>query len=183
MDGQRQKIQQRLAFMGAPQGEASRCVQQGTEPSAVKRDTESSAREERLMEEVCERENLVKAWKQVQGNKGSPGVDGKTIDETLDDLREHWPVMREQLLRGTYQPQPVRRVEIQKPGGGVRELGIPTVLDRLIQQAVLQVLQKRWDPTFSEHSYGFRPRRSAHQAVVQAHAYIGYQADWCDFAR
>ena len=177
MDGQRQKIQQRLAFMDEPKSEAPRVAQQGTEPSAVKRDTESPAREERLMEEVCERENFVKAWKQVQGNKGSPGVDGKTIDETLDDLREHWPAIREQLLRGTYQPQPVRRVEIQKPGGGVRKLGIPTVLDRLIQQAVLEVLQKRWDPTFSKHSYGFRPRRSAHQAVAQAQAYIaeGYQ--------
>ena len=177
MDGQRQKIQQRLAFMDEPKSEAPRVAQQGTEPSAVKRDTESPAREERLMEEVCERENFVKAWKQVQGNKGSPGVDGKTIDETLDDLREHWPAIREQLLRGTYQPQPVRRVEIQKPGGGVRKLGIPTVLDRLIQQAVLEVLQKRWDPTFSKHSYGFRPRRSAHQAVAQAQAYI---ADDCN---
>ena len=177
MDGQRQKIQQRLAFMNEPKGEASRGVQQGTEPSAVKRDTESPAREDRLMEEVCERENFVKAWKQVRGNKGSPGVDGKTIDETLDELREHWPVIREQLLRGTYKPQPVRRVKIPKPGGGVRKLGIPTVLDRLIQQAVLQVLQKRWDPTFSQHSFGFRPGRSAHQAVKQAQAYIaaGYQ--------
>ena len=177
MDGQRRKIQQRLAFMDAPKGEAPRVVQQGTEPSAVKRDTESPAREERLMEEVCERDNLVKAWKQVRGNKGSPGADGKTIDETLDDLRERWPAIRDQLLQGTYEPQPVRRVEIPKPGGGVRKLGIPTVLDRLIQQAVLQVLQKRWDRTFSNNSYGFRPGRSAHQAVAQAQAYIteGYQ--------
>ncbi len=168
MDGQRQKIQQRLAFMDAPKGETPRCAQQRTEPSAVKWDTESPAREDRLMEEVCERENFVKAWKQVRGNKGSPGVDGKTIDATLDDLRKHWLTIREQLLRGTYKPQPVRRVEIPKPGGGVRKLGIPTVLDRLIQQAVLQVLQKRWDPTFSKHSFGFRPGRSAHQAVAQA---------------
>lgn len=177
MDGQRQKNQRQLAFMDAPKGEAPKVVQQGTEPSAAKREPESPAREERLMEEVCERNNLVQAWKQVQGNKGSPGVDGRTIDETLDDLREHWPAIREQLLQGTYKPQPVRRVEIPKPGGGVRKLGIPTVLDRLIQQAVLQVLQKRWDPTFSEHSYGFRPGRSAHQAVAQAQAYIaeGYQ--------
>ena len=178
MDGQRQKIQQRLAFMDAPQGETSGYVQQGTEPSAVKWDTESPAREDRLMEEVCERENFVKAWKQVRGNKGSPGVDGKTIDETLDDLRKRWPVIREQLLRGTYKPQPVRRVEIPKPGGGVRKLGIPTVLDRLIQQAVLQVLQKRWDPTFSQHSFGFRPGRSAHQAVAQAQAYIAEGDQW-----
>ena len=118
MDGQRQKIQQKLAFMDEPKGEALRAVQQGTEPSTVKRDTESPAREEQLMEEVCERNNLVKAWKQVQGNKGSPGVDGKTIDETLEDLRKHWPSIREQLLRGTYKPQPVRRVESRSRAAG-----------------------------------------------------------------
>ena len=177
MDGKRQKIQQRLAFRDVSKGEAPRCAQQGTEPSAVKRETESPAPEERLMEEVCERNNLVKAWKRVQGNQGSPGVDGRTIDESWEDLREYWPAIREPLLRGTYKPQPVRRVKIPKPGGGVRKLGIPTVLDRLIQQAVLQVLQKRWDPTFSDHSHGFRPGRSAQQAVAQAQAYIaeGYQ--------
>jgi len=177
MDGKRQKKQRQLAFMDTPEGEAPRVVQQGTESSAVKRDTENPAREERLMEEVCKRDNLVKAWKQVRGNKGSPGVDGRTIDQTLDDLRERWPAIRSQLLQGMYKPQPVRRVEIPKPGGGVRKLGIPAVLDRLIQQAVLQVLQKRWDPTFSNSSYGFRPGRSAHQAVAQAQAYIaeGYQ--------
>ena len=168
MDGKRQKIQQRLAFMNEPEGEA---------PRRVQRETESPAPEVRLMEEVCERENLVQAWKRVQSNKGSPGVDGRTIDESRDDLREHWPAIREQLLRGTYKPQPVRRVEIPKPGGGVRKLGIPTVLDRLIQQAVMQVLQKRWDPTFSSNSFGFRPGRSPHQAVTQAQAYTaeGYQ--------
>ena len=163
--------------MDEPKGEAPRVARQGTEPFAVKREPESPAQEERLMEEVCHRENLVKAWKQVRGNKGSPGVDGKTIDQTLDELREHWPAIREQLLRGTYKPQPVRRVEIPKPAVGVRKLGIPTVLDRLIQQAVAQVLQMRWDPTFSQHSFGFRPGRSAQQAVAQAQAYIaeGYQ--------
>jgi RNA-directed DNA polymerase len=178
MDGQRRKIQLRLAFRDEPKSEARRNLPQGLEPSAVKREPESPAREDRLMEEVCERDNLVKAWKQVRGNKGSPGVDGKSIDKTLDDLREHWPAIREQLLQGTYKPQPVRRVEIPKPGGGVRKLGIPTVLDRLIQQAVLQVLQKRWDPTFSSNSYGFRPGRSAHQAVEQAQAYIAEGHQW-----
>ena len=95
-----------------------------------------------------------------------------TIDDAKDYLREHWPSIRSQLLEGTYQPQPVKRVEIPKPDGGVRKLGVPCVVDRLIQQALLQVLQKRWDPTFSEHSYGFRPGRSAHQAVAQAQRYI-----------
>ncbi len=127
MDGKRQKNQLKLAFMDAPKGEAPRRARQETEPSAVKREPQSPAREDRLIEEVCERDNFVKAWKQVRDNKGSPGVDGKTIDETLDDLREHWPIIREQLLRGTYQPQPVRRVEIPKPGGGVRKLGIPSL--------------------------------------------------------
>ena len=103
---------------------------------------------------------------------GSPGVDGMTIDAAKDYLREHWPNIRSQLLRGTYQPLPVKRVEIPKPDGGIRKLGVPCVVDRLIQQALLQVLQKRWNPTFSEHSYGFRPGRSAHQAVAQAQRYI-----------
>ena len=153
-------------------GEASDADRQGTEPLVAKRTPESPALEERLMEEMCERENLERAWKRVRENKGSPGVDGMTIDDSVAYLREHWPTIREQLLAGTYQPQPVKRVEIPKPDGGVRKLGIPCVVDRLIQQALLQVLQKRWDPTFSEHSYGFRPGRSAHQAVAQAQHYV-----------
>jgi RNA-directed DNA polymerase len=124
------------------------------------------------MEEVCQRDNLFEALRRVKANRGSPGVDGMTTDELPDYLREHWPDIREQLLNGTYQPQAVERVEIAKPDGGVRKLGIPTVLDRFIQQAVLQVLQGRWDRTFSEHSFGFRPGRSAHQAVAKAQAYI-----------
>jgi RNA-directed DNA polymerase len=108
------------------------------------------------MEEVCERENCWQAYKRVKANQGSPGIDGLKVGELSGYLKQHWPSVREQLLRGTYQPQPVRRVEIPKPDGGVRKLGIPTVLDRFIQQAVMQVLQRRWDPTFSEHSHGFR---------------------------
>src|SRR6516225_3087110 len=145
---------------------------QRTEPFVAKPAPESSAVTEQLMEEVCNRENLVRAWKRVRQNKGGPGVDGMTIDDAKDYLREHWPSIRSQLLAGTYQPQPVKRVEIPKPDGGVRKLGVPCVVDRLIQQALLQVLQGQWDPTFSEHSYGFRPGRSAHQAVAQAQQYI-----------
>nr|WP_269447532.1 group II intron reverse transcriptase/maturase [Caballeronia udeis] len=130
------------------------------------------------MEEVCERENLKRALKRVKSNKGAPGVDGMTVHALPAYLREHWPSIRASLLEGTYKPQPVRRVEIPKPdGAGVRKLGIPSALDRFIQQAVLQVLQKQWDPTFSDSSYGFRPGRSAHQAVAQAQNYIqaGYR--------
>ena len=130
------------------------------------------------MEEVCERENLKEALRQVKGNKGSAGVDGITVSQLTDYLKQHWPVIREQLLNGTYEPKPVRRVEIPKPDGGVRKLGIPTVLDRFIQQAVMQVLQRQWDSTFSEHSYGFRPRRSAHQAIAQAQQYIAAGYGW-----
>ena len=133
---------------------------------------ESPATTMHLMEEVCERENLVRAWQRVRENKGAPGVDGMTIDDAKAYLREHWPSVRSQLLEGTYQPQPVKRAEIPKPDGGVRKLGVPCVVDRLIQQALLQVLQPRWDPTFSEHSYGFRPGRSAHQAIAQAQRYV-----------
>jgi RNA-directed DNA polymerase len=127
---------------------------------------------ELLMEEVCQRSNLEEALRRVRANRGSPGVDGITVNGLVEHLKQHWPAIREQLLQGTYQPQPVKRVEIPKPDGGVRKLGIPTALDRFIQQAVLQVLQKRWDPTFSPHSYGFRPRRSAHQAVAAAQGFI-----------
>lgn len=125
-----------------------------------------------LMEAVVERRNLQAALKRVKQNKGSPGIDGMTVGELSDHLRVHWPRLREQLLAGTYQPQPVRRQTIPKSGGGERELGIPTVLDRFIQQAVLQVLQPRFDPTFSQHSHGFRPRRSAHDAVREAQRYV-----------
>ncbi len=175
MSGKRRKIQYtqlRLAFAMESRGETLDAVRQGTEPLTAKRTPESPAAEELLMEEVCDRKNLEIAWKRVRANKGSPGVDGLTIDETLGYLWEHWPTIREQLLGGTYAPQPVRRVEIPKPDGGVRKLGVPCVVDRLIQQALLQVLQKQWDPTFSEHSYGFRPGRSAHQAVAQAQSYV-----------
>ena len=117
-----------------------------------------------LMERVCERRNLQGALKRVRQNAGSPGIDGMTVEGLSGYLRVHWPRLREELLDGRYQPQPVRRVAIPKPGGGERELGIPTVLDRFIQQALLQVLQPLIDPTFSEASYGFRPGRSAHDA-------------------
>ena len=128
------------------------------------------------MEEVLERDNLRKALRRVKSNKGSPGIDGMSVWQLPGYLKEHWQEVHEQLLRGAYKPQPVKRVEIAKPGGGVRKLGIPTVLDRFIQQALLQVLQKYWDSTFSEHSFGFRPKRSAHQAVAcaQQHLADGY---------
>ena len=124
------------------------------------------------MEAIVEGENLKQALAQVKRNKGAAGIDGMSVDELAAYLKKHWPMIRAQLLEGTYKPQPVRRVEIPKASGGTRPLGIPTVLDRFIQQAVMQVLQADWDGTFSEMSFGFRPGRSAHQAVEQAQAYI-----------
>jgi RNA-directed DNA polymerase len=173
-----QYLQLPLAFMTESRGEPLDAAYEGTESPAAKQEPQNPAIGKSLIEEVCERENLEQAWQQVRSNQGSPGVDGRTIDETRDYLREHWPTIRERLLNGTYEPQPVRRVEIAKPDGGMRKLGIPTVLDRLIQQAILQVLQRRWDPTFSEHSYGFRPGRSAHQAVAQAQSYVAEGYEW-----
>ena len=172
MSTKRQKIQLELAFSGDGGGETSSALDEGTEVFLANRVTESPECTEQLMEEVVERGNLKQALKRVQSNKGGPGIDRMTVEELPAHLKVHWETIREQLLQGTYRPQPVKRVEIPKPGGGVRKLGIPSVLDRFVQQAVLQVLQGRWDPTFSEHSFGFRPGRSAHQAVAQAQRYV-----------
>jgi len=179
MSDKRQKNQLELAFMDESRSEAPRVSREGTESLAARRGTESLAIGEQLMEEVCERENCKQALARVKANKGSAGVDGMTVHELPEFLKQHWPTIREQLLSGTYKPQPVRRVEIPKPdGGGVRKLGIPSVLDRFIQQAVMQVLQRKWDRTFSDHSYGFRPGRSAHQAVAAAQQYIAAGYRW-----
>ena len=169
----RQNIQTELDFSLTPTGEAREAGREETETLPVVSDPESPASTNRLMEAVCERENLKEALRRVKANKGSAGVDGMTVGGIADYLKQHWPAIREQLLSGTYTPQPVRRMEIPKPDGeGMRKLGIPTVLDRFIQQAVMQVLQRRCDRTFSERSYGFRPGRSVQQAVAQAQQYI-----------
>src|SRR6266853_3769192 len=181
MSGQRQKNrpeQGELAFPTGSRSEAPKTDGKGTETLMAKRRPESLAETERLMEEVCEWENCKQALQRVKANKGSPGVDGMTVEELPDYLKQHGPEIGEQLRNGTYQPQPVRRVKIPKPDGGVRNLGIPSVLDRFVQQAVLQVLQKRWDPTFSEHSHGFRPGHSARQAVREAQQYIAEGHGW-----
>src|ERR1700689_5679349 len=174
----RQNFQTELDFSPTPAGEAREAGREETESSPVVNDPESPASTNRLMEEVCERENLKEALRRVKANKGSPGVDGITVNQLDDYLKQHWPAIREQLLSGTYRPKPVKRVEIPKPDGGVRKLGIPTVLDRFLQQAVMQVLQQRWDPEFSDHSYGFRPGRSAHQAIAKAQQYIAAGCSW-----
>src|SRR5512133_2097873 len=179
-DDKQQNIQLELDFSSVLTGEARDAGREGPESSGAMNGAENPASTNRLMEEVCERENLKAALRQVKANKGSPGVDGMTVGGITDYLKQHWPAIREQLLNGTYEPKPIKRVEIPKPdGGGVRKLGIPSVLDRFIQQAVLQVLQRQWDRTFSDHSYGFRPGRSAHQAVAQAQQYIAEGHGWC----
>ena len=146
----------------------------GEAPPVRQRDGNSGSP---LLEQALTRENMERAWKRVSANKGSAGVDGRSVSETGVYLRAHWPRLKAQVLEGTYRPSPIRRVEIAKPEGGVRELGIPTVTDRLIQQALLQVLQPLIDPGFSEHSYGFRPGRRAHDALLGAQAYVqaGYR--------
>jgi RNA-directed DNA polymerase len=178
MSEKRQKNQLVLAFTEVSRSEAPRDSGEGTETLMAKRAAESMAISEQLMEAVCERKNCRQALARVKSNKGSAGIDGMTVEQLPAYLKQHWPTIREQLLRGTYKPQPVKRVEIPKPDGGMRKLGIPTVLDRFIQQAVMQVLQRSWDRTFSAHSYGFRPGRSAHQAVSQAQQYIADGYGW-----
>ena len=172
-----QKNQVDLASKAVAKGETPNPVQRGTKAIPANSRPESPVETE-LMEEVVNRENLFKALHRVKANAGAPGVDGMTVQELPDFLRQHWPRLKEELLKGIYQPQPVRRVVIAKPDGGSRNLGIPSALDRFIQQATLQVLQKRWDRTFSDHSYGFRPGRSAHQAVARAEDYVKEGFTW-----
>src|SRR5437660_3312646 len=168
-----------LAFAVESRSDAPTATEEGTETPVAKRKSESLAGTERLMEEVCGLENCKQALQRVKANKGSPGVDGMTVEELPEYLKQHGLEIGGQLRNGTYQPRPVKRVEISKPDGqGMRELGIPCVLDRFVQQAVLQVLQKRWDPTFSEHSHGFRPGRSAQQAVQEAQQHIAGGHRW-----
>jgi RNA-directed DNA polymerase len=155
----------------ATEGSGAAAGREVEESSAAGRGTEHPGASG-VMERVVERPNLLAALKRVESNKGGAGVDGMTTAELRGWLREHWPQLRRQLLDGSYRPQPVRRVSIPKPNGGQRELGIPTVVDRFIQQAVLQVLQPMFDPTFSEHSHGFRPGRSAHGAIREAVRYV-----------
>jgi RNA-directed DNA polymerase len=134
--------------------------------------TEQPNPDDRLLEKILSRDNLIAAWKRVKANGGAPGIDGLTIEEFPAATRRHWHEILESLMTGTYQPSPVRRVEVPKPTGGLRPLGIPRILDRLIQQAIAQVLGPIFDPTFSDSSFGFRPGRSAHDAVYQARRYI-----------
>jgi RNA-directed DNA polymerase len=162
----------------AGRGEAPRRERSGEATSAAQGDERSGLDTLQLMERIVEGGNLRRALNRVRQNEGSPGVDGLTVEALPAYLREHWPTIRERLLMGRYQPSVVKRVEIPKPGGGVRMLGIPTVLDRFIQQAVLQVLQPAIDPTFSESSYGFRPGRRAHDAVCQAQRYVQSGRRW-----
>ena len=171
MGRKHQSKQLELSLPKTSRGEAHERPGRG-ERAAATFGYERPTTHERLMEEICKPANLKRALKRVKANKGSPGVDGMTVEELPAFVWKHWDSLREDLLRGRYKPLPVKRQEIPKPGGGVRKLGIPCALDRFVQQAVLQVLQRQWDPTFSDHSHGFRPNRSAHDAVVQAQQYI-----------
>jgi RNA-directed DNA polymerase len=174
----RQKNQLELAFFPVGRGEAPTYGKEGTETPRAAQDCQGPAETKFLMEEICDPGNLKRALQRVCQNHGAPGIDGMTVEVLPGYLWDHWSQIRSQLLEGSYKPRTIKRVEIPKPGGGMRKLGIPTVLDRLVQQAILQVLQKRWDCTFSEHSYGFRPDRDAHQAVSRAQEIIAQGYGW-----
>lgn len=178
MDDTRPKPGKSPASQAKSRSETPTVVSGGSETSVAKRETERPALIERVMEEICHQDNLKAALKRVRANGGSPGVDGMTVHDLPGYLRDHWPTHREQLLAGNYQPAPVKRVDIPKPGGGTRKLGIPCVRDRFVQQAILQVLQGYWDRTFSRASFGFRPGRSAHQAVARAQSLIAQGFRW-----
>jgi RNA-directed DNA polymerase len=177
MSEKRQKNQIELAFTYTGKGEAPKNTE-GTEALVAKVGTEDPTGSQRLMEAVCETENLKRALRRVKANKGSPGIDGMRVDQLARHVIGHWKEIREELLSGTYKAQPVKRVEIDKPDGGKRGLGIPTAMDRFVQQAVLQVLQRQWDPTFSNHSHGFRPEHSQHGAIAEAQQYQAEGYGW-----
>lgn len=178
MSDRRQKKQLELAFTGAVWGEAQRFERKGTESPKAENGTEHPAARDRVMEDVCEPKNLKQALRRVKANGGSAGIDGMTVEELPRFLITNWADIRKALLSGTYRPQPAKRVEIAKPDGGIRKLGIPTVVDRFIQQAALQVLQPLWEPSFSDHSHGFRPGHSTHGAVAEAQQYIAAGYRW-----
>src|SRR5260370_15607719 len=165
-------IQLELDLPTPGRGEAPRPDRAEVEAAAARRANESPAWTDRLMEAICETENVETAARAVMRNKGAPGVDGLAVVQLPELLAKRWPQIARELVEDRYRPQPARRVRIPKPDGGERALGIPTVLDRMIQQAILQRLQPEWDATFSEHSFGFRPRRSSHPAVAAAPAYV-----------
>jgi RNA-directed DNA polymerase len=164
-----------LAFAWGEAGEAQPGPSKGPTPTAA---PERAGALTHLMEQVVAAENMRRALKRVRANKGSPGVDGMTVQQLPEHLMTAWSGIRQTLLEGTYQPQPVKRVEIPKPDGGKRQLGIPTVVDRLIQQAILQILEPHYDPGFSPHSYGFRPGKSAHQALSRAQVHVASGKHW-----
>ncbi len=178
MSTRHQKNRCEVALTPSVKGEAQDALVQGREVEIVSKSPENLTATDQLMEIICGRENLKQALKRVKRNKGAPGVDGMTVEGLVFYLKGSWQKIKDELLRGIYIPQPVRRVEIPKAGGkGVRKIGVPCVLDRFIQQAVLQVLQKQIGPTFSKYSYGFCVGKSAHQAIFQAQQYIaqGYR--------
>jgi len=175
--GRRQATQGQLQ-LALDYGSGTSPARVGVEPVRATGGNESPARHEGLMERICEPHNLVRALSRVCRNGGSPGVDGMTVEELRKQFSRWLPIVREELLCGRYRPSAVKRVEIPKANGGVRRLGVPTVRDRLVQQAVLQVLQPLWDASFSEHSYGFRPGRSAHDAVRQAEKHVRSGLRW-----
>lgn len=176
LGGKRPQMTRQLELPLANRGEAPTGKRSEEAPTATHGNERSGASD--LMEKVCERPNLQAALKRVRRNKGSPGIDGMTVGELPDHLREHWTRLREQLLAGMYQPAQVKQQLIPKASGGMRKLGIPTVVDRFIQQALLQVLQPMFDPDFSQHSHGFRPGHRAHDAIVEAQGYIQDGRKW-----
>ncbi len=176
LNGTRPQMSKQLELLFETRGETPTGRRSEEAPLAI--DVPERSQRGDLMERVVARSNLQAALKRVKSNKGSPGIDGMTVGELSAHLKEHWPVIREQLLAGTYRPQRVKQQLIPKSGGGMRELGIPTVLDRFIQQALLQVLQAELDRSFSKHSYGFRPGKSAHQAIRAAQGYIQEGRRW-----